>query len=133
MRIVFDFDDTLCRRQAAGRRSGFGARSRFKFSSFCPLRNEPARVEIEPYEKKMPSNWGARFDWSVTCASKLYKLTCYFGDIAAREVHVILLGGKLYTEYLGPALERRGFIVSEPMAGLQIGERLRWLNQQEDT
>lgn len=43
---------------------------------------------------------------------------------------VIFLAGERYREVLTPFLERRGFTVRVPMAGLKMGRQLQWLNAQ---
>ena len=42
---------------------------------------------------------------------------------------IVILAGRRYREFLEPSLQSRGLPVSVPMAGLRIGEQLRWLNR----
>jgi hypothetical protein len=43
--------------------------------------------------------------------------------------HVVILAGERYREFLANHLTERGVVVSVPMEGLGIGERLSWLKQ----
>ena len=42
---------------------------------------------------------------------------------------VVILAGKRYRENIVPFLERHGFAVTVPMAGLAFGSQLRWLKE----
>jgi hypothetical protein len=42
---------------------------------------------------------------------------------------VVLLAGKSYADPLRPLLETAGWTTAEPLRGLSIGQRLRWLRQ----
>ena len=46
----------------------------------------------------------------------------------AKEKTVVILAGEKYRKFLEPQLRTRGVQVCVPMAGLRIGEQLRWLN-----
>ena len=46
----------------------------------------------------------------------------------AKQKTVVILAGEKYREFLAPQLRTRGVQVCVPMAGLRIGEQLRWLN-----
>ena len=52
-------------------------------------------------------------------------------DLIARSVFhgtpIVILAGHAYREFLTPALEKRGFPVTVPMAGLGIGQQKRWM------
>jgi len=66
---------------------------------------------------------GARRDWSRRVVEGVL---LQWPEIT----HASLLAGRTYTRYLAPAFERVGVTVTEPLAGLQVGERLAWLKGQ---
>jgi cytoplasmic iron level regulating protein YaaA (DUF328/UPF0246 family) len=79
---------------------------------------------IHPYEltlKTMPKR--DRLAWADRVQQQLLELL-------PAGVVVIFLAGQSYRENLIPFLEAHGFPVGVPMAGLQFGQQLRWLNKQ---
>jgi cytoplasmic iron level regulating protein YaaA (DUF328/UPF0246 family) len=78
---------------------------------------------IHPYEltlKTMPKE--NRLAWAEQVQQQLIEL------LPAGAL-VIILAGQAYRENLIPFLERYGFPVEVPMAGLQFGQQLRWLKE----
>jgi hypothetical protein len=76
---------------------------------------------IRPYEMRMPSRRREQELWGLQTAGKLSCLM-HKGCI----VHSF--AGEDYSG-VNSHLQRLGFEVSAPMEGLQVGERLRWLNE----
>lgn len=79
---------------------------------------------IEPYDEtlnKMPI--AARRMWGKRVLENLLPKT-ETGD------RLIFLAGQRYREFLIQPLKSRGYQIEIPMAGLRIGEQLRWLGQQ---
>lgn len=76
-------------------------------------------TEIEPYNidmKKLPKK--NRKQWAVNILISIEKVS------RIKEDKYILLAGKRYLEYLVDHFTN----YSEPMFGLRIGEKLKWLN-----
>ena len=75
-----------------------------------------------PYEKTL-NNMGAdeRRAWASTV---MQTLEAHLAGVKT----VAILAGQKYREFLEPLLRARGIQVRVPMAGLRIGEQLRWLN-----
>ena len=42
---------------------------------------------------------------------------------------VVFLAGQPYQEFLNPQISKQGVTVYDPLQGLKIGERMRWLGQ----
>lgn len=78
---------------------------------------------IEPYDQTL-SRMSApeRREWAARVLAQLMPLVSA-GD------RVVMLAGRLYREGLVGPLEAAGVTVEVPMEGLEIGEQLRWLNQ----
>lgn len=89
---------------------------------------------IAPYDRKLTDMrkvdrmwWGIRVVDDL--AYQLAKLALVdAGKLAPSVEHVVLLGGQEYTVPVRGALARRGWPYVEPLTGLQVGERLAWLN-----
>lgn len=86
----------------------------------------PGRI-VEPYDytwtKSDPTDPDDRIrrqTWSRITASNLR-------DCAPENARLVVLAGGDYREFLVPALQRRGFAVEVPMAGLGIGAQKAWL------
>lgn len=94
---------------------------------------DPAET-IEPYDltmRDLDRDYRRQRGENVAFAirRKLEQLDAFAGG--ERPV-VEVLAGKLYREYLVPALERRGIDVVVSMEGLGIGEQKRWLRVQAE-
>ncbi len=79
---------------------------------------------IRPYEqtlKDMPK--ADRLAWAERVQEALLRLL-------PPGAEVVFLAGIRYRENLVPFLERQGFTVKVPMAGLAFGPQLRWLKRQ---
>jgi len=77
---------------------------------------------IAPYDETLNDMRKADRDaWARKVLAQLSKVT-EPGDT------LVFLAGKRYTHGIVPELKRRGYWVEEPMEGLPIGKRLRWLN-----
>lgn len=84
---------------------------------------------LEPYDVTLAALRPAeREQWAERTASELVAL---YGDALDRgvDVQVDLYAGAPYRRALVPHLERPGFRVRAPLAGLRIGEQLAWLNR----
>lgn len=78
---------------------------------------------IEPYERSL-ADIGKRFrvGWGQRVVD----------DIAARcpgEQTLVLYAGAMYADPIRAEAFRRGWTIEEPLAGMQIGQRLRHLSQ----
>jgi uncharacterized protein DUF6884 len=83
---------------------------------------EPDRV-IAPYERTLNTMPIAeRRAWGNRVSEQL-------DAVVPSLSHVVFLAGARYRDFLVPILTGRGVTVSVPMAGLRIGEQLRWLRQ----
>lgn len=83
---------------------------------------------IEPYDVTLRSRTKAeREAWSRRVAAQLVAV---HGPGAGRVVAIH--AGQLYANHLVPLLEAGGWRVQLPLAGLGIGERLRWYNDQRE-
>ena len=81
---------------------------------------------IEPYDltlKQMPV--AERRRWAERVMSQLQP---HLDGVA----EVVFLAGQPYQEFLNPQIGRQGVAVYDPLQGLKIGERLRWLGQHTD-
>ena len=77
---------------------------------------------VAPYERTLNKMRVAdRRAWAERVLGQLDAL-----DLRGRQV--IFLAGKRYREFLSPALQGQGVVVSVPMVGLGIGKQLAWLN-----
>lgn len=84
-------------------------------------------VETDPYDKTMQSKDRDRVrQWAFWCQADLCSIVSDLGRIPTTAV----LAGKAYTDPLRNVGAIKGF--DEPLAGMMIGERLRWLNQQNN-
>ena len=100
---------------------------------------------IEPYERRLVAaqalEWAAGF-----CAALWFRFqTACRADPNVTGLRVVLLAGRAYTDPLG-AMMRYGeqrfiadegigvppYTIEEPLRGMQIGQRLRWLRRQLD-
>jgi hypothetical protein len=78
---------------------------------------------LAPYEASLNAMPVAqRRAWAERVATKLH-------EAAPGLACATLLAGARYRELLQPHLAGRGVTVEVPMAGLRIGEQLRWLNR----
>ena len=78
---------------------------------------------IEPYDltlKQMPV--AERRRWAERVMSQLQP---HLDGVA----EVVFLAGQPYQEFLNPQIGRQGITVRDPLQGLKIGERMRWLGQ----
>ena len=84
---------------------------------------DPERV-VEPYEKTL-NTMGIRDRrfWAERVFSQLEAVGVTDGRLS-------FLAGQRYREFLVPRLRGIGIEVEVPMAGLRIGEQLRWLGEQ---
>lgn len=46
-----------------------------------------------------------------------------------RPCRIVILAGKRYREHLAPALVERSYTVETPLAGLGIGQQMKWLKE----
>lgn len=80
--------------------------------------------EIETYDLSLYDlDAEARRDWGIGVASKLDRW--HWG---ARP-RIVVLAGRLYADAVRPCIQMEGVEWQEPMRGMMIGERLRWLNE----
>jgi len=82
----------------------------------------PAAV-IDPYDQVLTRRTAAAWGHHVGLA---LELAVPFPSL--RDVELVVLAGGLYADAIEP-VEDRDFNWSEPLRGLGIGERLRWLQQ----
>jgi hypothetical protein len=83
----------------------------------------PPDQVVAPYERTLNTMAVAdRRAWAERVARQLAEAV---PDLA----RVVFLAGKRYREFLAQYLTGWGVAVSVPMAGLRIGEQLRWLGQ----
>ncbi len=78
---------------------------------------------IEPYDltlKKMPK--AERRRWAEAIASQLHP---HLDGVNA----VIFLAGRDYQQFLDSKIVEQGIAIFDPMEGMRIGERLRWLGE----
>ena len=79
---------------------------------------------VAPYEQTLHRMSAVeRRAWSLEVFSSIQQ-------VATTPARIIFLAGTTYRQYLGALLEHAGFSVSVPMAGLRLGEQLRWLKEQ---
>lgn len=89
-------------------------------------------MELDPYDFRMRqvidrAGWGERF--SAWLMIELLVAKVLRADVRMRDVELLVLAGNDYAQPIAKAAPRWGWSVIEPMAWLQIGERLRWLNE----
>lgn len=86
----------------------------------------PAAV-IYPYDqvltRRTAEQWGKRIGMALEIAVPFPSL---------RDVELVVLAGSLYADAIEP-VDDREFNWAEPLKGLGIGERLRWLKQNTPT
>src|SRR5262249_18299490 len=81
----------------------------------------PSDRVIDPYEQTLNKmGVGERRVWAKRVDLDLL-------EVLPQLSHVIFLAGERYREFLVGHLMSRSVTVSVPMAGLRIGEQLRWL------
>lgn len=82
---------------------------------------DPDRI-IEPYDVTLEGMAeAARMAWSLLILRAVLRR-------AKADDAITLLAGDDYREFLVPELEARGYTVHVPLAGMRIGEQLRWLD-----
>lgn len=80
---------------------------------------------IVPYEKTLNNmSVASRRAWARMVGAQLRE---QLGDVD----RVVVLAGERYREFLLPTLRELAGTVEVPMAGLRIGEQLRWLHTHE--
>ena len=78
---------------------------------------------VAPYEQTLKTMRKAdRLAWAERVQQAL-------GKVLPTGAGLVILAGDRYGENLVPFLERHGFTVSVPMAGLAFGPQLRWLKE----
>lgn len=94
--------------------------------------------EVDPYDETVSTKLGMRMQWAQDVLIALERRMSYRFDPARRPppidvpalrgLHVMLMMGERYGR---PIQEQAptGWKFSTPLAGLEIGERLRWLNR----
>ena len=84
----------------------------------------PSRI-IDPYDETLAQKSAdARRLWSARIAFQVCDIVR-----AANIDKVIILGGKNYARTLSSFLEAEGIAVETPLAGLGIGQQLKWLKE----
>lgn len=78
---------------------------------------------IEPYDLTLRK---MKVEDRKAWAKKIFQM---LGSFLAPEDRITILAGKLYRENLVPLILERGCKVDVPMAGMRIGEQLRWLKE----
>lgn len=82
----------------------------------------PSDSVIEPYEQTLNKmGVGERRAWAKQVDRNLL-------EVLPQLTHVVFLAGERYREFLIGHLASRRVTASIPMAGLRIGEQLRWLS-----
>lgn len=77
---------------------------------------------IAPYDLRLQSlGRPQRVKWAHSTAEAL--------GVPGADTRIEILAGRTYTDPLIGPLESLGWSVSLPLAGMQIGERLRWLKR----
>lgn len=77
------------------------------------------------------------YNFMITQLSKVERVQwahcCVFGGCTIGEAgegrSLLLLAGEEYARYVRPEATEKGWVVHEPLAGLQVGERLSWLKK----
>ena len=83
----------------------------------------PPEKVVEPYEVTLKTmSCGERLKWAERVFADLVKCTNPNTD------RITILAGSSYRQDLLPLLERAGYSVETPIAGLSIGRQLQWLN-----
>ena len=83
---------------------------------------------VDPYEKRLGElDRAGRERWAAQAWGQLGERT---GERARELLELVILAGRAYVEPLRPGADRRGVRLVEPLAGLQIGERIGWLNRE---
>ena len=80
--------------------------------------------EVEPYEGRLPRDVWERERWAERIALEVTRRNRKVGELS-----LTLLMGADYADPLGRALERQGWDVIEPLKGMGLGTRLRWLTE----
>ena len=88
-----------------------------KYHLVCP------ETVIQPYEKTLKSI--PKIERKSWAQNVFTQFEPYISDVNS----ITFLAGKLYWEFLEPALIERGVKVYVPMSGLRIGEQLSWLER----
>ena len=93
--------------------------------------------EIKNYDLSLNDlNAKQRKQWALKVAKDI--ILEHYGDFDGKKKDrqpikkVYLLGGKKYTQDLRRNLEDRGIKVNEPLEGMEIGERLSYLNKDQN-
>jgi len=83
---------------------------------------------VEPYDTRLPSSKADRMAWGARAGAELE------AELEELEVdELVLLAGRAYVEPIVEALQGTELTLSEPMAGMMIGERLSWLKRENAT
>tara|TARA_B110000444_G_scaffold197342_1_gene188161 strand:+ start:5334 stop:5954 length:621 start_codon:yes stop_codon:yes gene_type:complete len=100
----------------------------------------PTAKEIQNYDLSLNDlNAKQRKQWASKVSKEIsegWQHGIYDGQWMGMQVgnpikKVYLLGGKNYTKDLKPLLENQGIKVMEPLEGMEIGERLSYLNKDQ--
>ncbi|WP_070120569.1 DUF6884 domain-containing protein [Bacillus marinisedimentorum] len=76
---------------------------------------------MQPYDVSIRSlSSGQKLEWADRIVKQLSR------HEPAGECSVFLHGGKVYRDYLEPALQKAGFSFEVPLQGLGIGRQLSW-------
>lgn len=105
----------------------------------------PSRV-LEPYEARLDSRTKQeRYAWGCSAGSSLCKNMVEDGHTELQMKHgiltypegenhtLVMLAGSTYVDLLLPRLEGKPFTIEDPMRGMGIGHRLRWLGNAAQT
>ena len=85
----------------------------------------PPDMEIEPYEQPLNGMTAPqRREWASRVLGQLQ-------PHLTRIDEVVIFAGHRYTEFLVPKLELASTKVELPLAGLRIGEQLRWFARRD--
>ncbi len=100
----------------------------------------PTAKEIKNYDLSLNDlNSKERKQWASMVSNEIsegWQHGIYDGELMGMQVgkpikKVYLLAGKNYTKDLKPLLEKQGIKVLEPLEGMEIGERLSYLNKDQ--
>jgi hypothetical protein len=84
----------------------------------------PGRI-VAPYELTLNTLAARdREEWAARVRGQLER-------VLPPKAHVILLAGERYRAGLVPWLSSRKYAIEVPMAGMRMGEQLKWLKQNE--
>lgn len=79
---------------------------------------------IDPYDETLnDKNKKQREEWANSIFEQIKN------KIGIRDNEFVFLAGKVYSEKLITIIESNGGKTANPMVGLGIGQRLKWLNQ----